>query len=189
MKNLSEYILEALSPVYESTSVGEIPAFSDFDNIKSYFRSISGLSEDDVVKRAHDMFGFCVELYGGEWNGRHIYVTLYRGIDDFDGGRDNCNLGIWFSEANKKPKFDIFLMKKTSRRRGNGMYPGGSGVDGVQFDLTDAGSEFYGNKKAVDELFGKPMPWMRGSEKAVCETINAIIKEFGIANWQLIRKK
>lgn len=187
MKSLQKHLNEALNPVFESTNVGEIPAFSDFDNLKSYFRSISGLSEDDVVKRAHDMFGFCVELYG-QWNGRHIYVTLYRSIDN-SSNRDNCNLGIWFSEANKKPKFDIFLMKKTSRRRGDGMYPGGSGIDGVQFDLTDAEYEFYGNKKAVDELFGKPMPWMRGSEKVVCETINAIIKEFGITDWQLIRKK
>lgn len=188
MKSYKDTINEALSSAHKSTSVGEIPAFSNFNNIKSYFRSISGLSEDVVIKRAHDMFGFCVELYGGEWNGRHIYVTLYRGIDDFNGGgRDN--LGIWFSKANRKPEFDIFLMRKVGHRRGIGMYPGGSGIDGVQFDLTDAMSEFYGNKKAVDELFGKPMPWMRGTEKVVCETINAIIKEFGIADWQLIRKK
>ena len=189
MKSLQEHLNEALNPVYESTSVGEISAFTDFSSIESYFLSLAGMSVEQMKKKAHDMFGFCVELYGGEWNGRHIYITYFRGVDDFNKGADRGNIGIWYSEANKKPKFDIFRMKKSGHWRDNGVYPGGSGVDGVQFDLTDPSADFYGNKKAVDELFGKPMPWMRGSEKAVCETINAIIKEFGIVDWQLIRKK
>lgn len=190
MKSLQEHLTEALQPVFEASNIGEIPAFTDFSSIENYFISLAGMSVEQMKKKARDMFGFCVELYGGEWNGRHIYVTYYRGIDDFGNGLpDRGNVGIWYSEANKKPKFDVFLMKKTSRRRGEGMYPGGSGVDGVQFDMTNPEYEFYGNKKAVDDLFGKPMPWMRGSEKAVCDTINAIIKEFGITSWQMIRKK
>ena len=190
MKSLQEHLTEALQPIFESTNIGEIPAFRDFEDMKNYFISLAGMTDEQMNKKARDMFGFCVELYGGEWNGRHIYVTYYRGIDDFGNGLpDRGNLGIWYSDANKKPKFDVFLMRKSIRRSSKGVYPGGSGVDGVQFDLMDANADFYGNKKAVDDLFGKPMPWMRGSEKAVCDTINAIIKEFGIASWQMIRKK
>ena len=193
MKSLEEYLTESLAPVFESTNIGNIPEFTDFKSIRDYFTSISGLTQDKMENRARDMFGFYVELYGGEWNGRHIYVTYYLGLDkpisknDKDG--KHSNLGIWYSEKNAKPKFDIFLMKKSSRLSARGVYPGGSGIDGVQFDLIYPSADFYGNKKAVDDLFGKPMPWMRGSEKAVCETINGIIKEFGIESWQMIRKK
>lgn len=190
MKSLQEHLNEALQPIFEATNIGRIPEFNDFDSIRDYFLSLSGMSLDQLKKKVRDMFGYCVELYGGEWNGRHIYVTYFRGEDAFGNGLpDRGNLGIWYSVTNKKPKFDIFLMRKSGRIGDRGVFPGGSGVDGVQFDLTDSSADIYGNKKAVDELFGKPMPWMRGSEKAICDTINGILKEFGIDSWQMIRKK
>ena len=188
MKSLQEHPTDALQPVFESTNIGQIPTFKDFEDIKNYFLSVSGMTDEQVDKRHRNGLCYCVELYGGEWNGRHIYVTYYGGYN-YAGEHDSSNIGIWYSDANKKPKFDIWLMRKTSNIRHHGAIPGGSGVDGVQFNLTDPSDDFYGNKKAIDDLFGKPMPWMRGSEKVVCDTINAIIQGFNVVSWQMIRKK
>ena len=176
MKSLVDFINE--ERVEESKgSITFSDNINDYGDLYAKFAEIVSLSAREFEQIREDEI--CdIQLYGGKYNGRHIYMTLYC----WD--TKEARLKIGYSKNNKKPAFNIFKMKKVSRMS---LEHVSDGIEGVVFDLGNP-NKIWGDKQYIDDLFGKPMPWRRGDEYAICETISAILMELGSdREWTLIK--